>query len=83
MFLCLNILGAKKGIISILIYIFLDSNLKVYGASNLTGNKEEIGNMFDGTRDILLPSSLICGISKDIEDRMMSNGNSFSINKQV
>lgn len=64
-------------------YIFLDSNLKVYGASNLTGNKEEIGNMFDGTRDILLPSSLIYGISKDIEDRMMGNGNSFSINKQV
>lgn len=64
-------------------YIFLDSNLKVYGASNLTGNKKEIGRMFDGTRDIMLPSSLICDISKDIEDKEKSNGNSFSINKQV
>ena len=60
-------------------------NIIIINASlvKLTGNKEEIGNMFDGTRDILLPSSLIYGISKDIEDRMMGNGNSFSINKQV
>ena len=64
-------------------YIFLDGNLKVYGASNLTGNKEEIARMFDGTRDIMLPSGLICDISKDIEDKEKSNGNSFSINKQV
>lgn len=64
-------------------YIFLDSNLKVYGSSNLTGNKEEIGRMFDGTRDIMLPSRLICGISKNIEDKEKSNGNSFSFNKQI
>ena len=40
-------------------YIFLDSNLKVYGASNLTGNKEEIASSFDGSRDIMIPSGIM------------------------
>ena len=64
-------------------YIYLDFNLRVYGASNLTGNKYDIGKMFDGSRDIMLPNNLICDISKYINEGIRSYGDSFSINKQV
>lgn len=46
-------------------YIFLDSNLKVYGASNLTGNKESVASLFDGSRDIMVPDSIVSDIIKN------------------
>lgn len=64
-------------------YIFLNSNLEVYGASNLTGNKDSIGRLFDGSRDIMIPRELVGPIQKDMEEMENKNGNSFSINKQV
>lgn len=62
-------------------YVFLDNDLKATGASNLTGNKDDIGNLFNGNRDILIPIDLLNDINLDIEQREISNGNSFSFNK--
>ena len=47
-------------------YIFLDENLKVYGASNLTGNKEVVAKLFDGSRDILIPTYLLGSITDEV-----------------
>ena len=47
-------------------YIFLDKNLKVYGASNLTGNKEFVSKLFDGSRDIIIPAQLLGSIGDDV-----------------
>lgn len=61
-------------------YLFLDNNLKVYGASNLSGNKEEVASYFDGSRDIMIPSGIM---EQYVKDGEIKYGNSFSFNKQV
>ena len=47
-------------------YIFLDSNLKVYGASNLTGNKDCVAKLFDGSKDIIVPESILGDAHKEM-----------------
>ena len=54
-------------------YIFLDENLKVYGASNLTGNKETVAKLFDGSRDILIPVYLLGSITDEIVNQVMDD----------
>lgn len=54
-------------------YIFLDENLKVYGASNLTGNKETVAKLFDGSRDILIPVHLLGSITDEVINQVMDD----------
>ena len=54
-------------------YIFLDENLKVYGASNLTGNKETVAKLFDGSRDILIPVHLLGSITDEVFNQVMDD----------
>jgi hypothetical protein len=54
-------------------YIFLDENLKVYGASNLTGNKETVAKLFDGSRDILIPVHLLGSITDEVVNQVMDD----------
>ena len=54
-------------------YIFLDENLKVYGASNLTGNKETVAKLFDGSRDILIPVHLLGSITDEVINQFMDD----------
>lgn len=54
-------------------YIFLDENLKVYGASNLTGNKETVAKLFDGSRDILIPVRLLGSITDEVINQAMDD----------
>ena len=62
-------------------YIFLDENLKVYGASNLTGNKETVAKLFDGSRDILIPVHLLGSITDEVVNQAM-NDKAMSIKKE-
>ena len=73
----LGINGKKEGRCN---YIFLNKDLKVYGASNLTGNKDEVARFFDGSKDILIPNGII---DKYVMNGSKEYGNSFSFNKQV
>ena len=61
-------------------YLFLNNNLKIYGASNLSGNKDEIASYFDGSRDIMIPNGIM---DRYVMNGELNNGNSFSFNKQV
>lgn len=54
-------------------YIFLDKDLKVYGASNLTGNKEFVAKLFDGSRDILIPVCLLGSIGDEVINQAMED----------
>lgn len=54
-------------------YIFLDIDLKVYGASNLTGNKESVAKLFDGSRDILIPVYLLGSIGDEVINQAMED----------
>lgn len=62
-------------------YLFLDNNLSVYGASNLSGNKDEVASSFDGSRDIMIPKDLLSKYINYGIGMSEVNGNSFSINK--
>jgi hypothetical protein len=71
----IGINGKKEGRCN---YLFLNNDLKVYGASNLTGNKEEVASYFDGSRDIMIPSGIM---EQYVKDGEIKYGNSFSFNK--
>lgn len=74
----IGINGKKEGRCN---YIFLNKDLKVYGASNLTGNKDEVASSFDGTKDIMIPKELLSKYINYGIGMSDSHGNSFSINK--
>ena len=52
---------------------FVLKQVKVYGASNLTGNKETVAKLFDGSRDILIPVHLLGSITDEVINQVMDD----------